>query len=353
MLRLLYAHVHYDGISDVGIGERIHIVEAKRLDADFFVKVASFYDTTLTRTVNGVSIRPLVIIDTKSASFDIDDENDNAEASRIAAALKQDFEKLPVWLVGHVSKANMTRSEALSMRGAGAIENDAQQCLYFVDEQGTRYLVRGKTRFEARWDAVAITTELATEKTTDLFGDDVEVMLRWAKVRPVTAADKEAMKHLMQATAADAAQPKIVDLVKTAREVGRPHTKTSLAMALGGHRSTQWALINGMIHDQWLYEVKIPKARRRNPKLSTFLVELNDIERDALVADGIEPLAKTSIPASFLKAPAVGSVAPAIPGTRKSTNGSRAPPVTHAVGHLCAALAAVQSVRCRVCLLIP
>jgi hypothetical protein len=127
------------------------------------------------------------------------------------------------------------------------------------------------------------------------------------------------MKQLMQIEADDATQQKIFDLVKTAREAGKPHTKTSLATALGGHRKAQWDLIKRMIHDHWLYEVKIPKARRRNANRSTFLVELNDIERDALITDGIEPKIKTTVPASFLKPPAGSPVAPRIPGTRNLT----------------------------------
>lgn len=49
----------------------------------------------------------------------------------LMAALKQGFDGLPVWLIGHVAKQNLGRTEllGLSLRGGSAYEADANQVL--------------------------------------------------------------------------------------------------------------------------------------------------------------------------------------------------------------------------------
>ena len=151
--RILAGIVKLGGLGlDVGtVRERLHIVEARRLEPSYVAEVATTYREQFARDVDGVEVPPLVVMDTKSAVFSIDEENSNSEASAIVAMLKQSFQSLPVWLVGHVAKANMSRGDVagLAMRGASAFEADANQVLYLVKEGEARYLARGKTRFEA------------------------------------------------------------------------------------------------------------------------------------------------------------------------------------------------------------
>jgi len=182
--RILNAHEMADKLSAQDINDRFHIVLAKRLDAKQFVRIGKWYQEQYAREADGAVLKPLVIVDTKSASFEVEDENSNAEASKIAACLKQDFERLPTFLVGHISKEDMTRQQARSMRGATAIEADAVQNLYFAQEEdGSRYIVRGKTRFEASVEAVLVESEVTMVQGTDMFSDTDSVPLRWARVR--------------------------------------------------------------------------------------------------------------------------------------------------------------------------
>lgn len=157
---------------DLGlVRERVHIVEAVRLDPVFVASVGATYREQFTRTVEGVEVLPLVVLDTKSAVLALDNENDNSEASRMMAALKQGFDRLPVWLIGHVAKANLTRNDALTSRGASAIEGDANQTMFLIREGDTRFLVQGKTRFEARWPELEISSYTAQTTAPDEFGN--------------------------------------------------------------------------------------------------------------------------------------------------------------------------------------
>jgi RecA-family ATPase len=136
--RIVAGVVKFGGLGlEVGtVRERLHIVEARRLEPAYVVEVATTYREQFARTVDGVEVPPLVVADTKASVFSIEEESSNSEASAIVAMLKQSFENLPVWLVGHVAKANMSRADVagLSLRGASAFEADANQVLYLVKE---------------------------------------------------------------------------------------------------------------------------------------------------------------------------------------------------------------------------
>lgn len=116
------------------VRQRLHMVEARRLEPAFAVTVGKTYRNQFTRWVDGVEVLPLVVVDTKAAVLVMEDENSNSESSEVMAAFKQGFEGLPTWLVGHVAKANMNRADAagLSLRGGSAFEADANQVLYLV-----------------------------------------------------------------------------------------------------------------------------------------------------------------------------------------------------------------------------
>jgi len=160
------------GIDIAAVRERLHLVEAVRLDPAFVATVGDTYREQFTRIVDGVEVLPLVVLDTKSAVIALENENDNSEASRMMACLKQGFARLPVWLVGHVAKANMGRSDvpSLSNRGAGATDADGNATLFLIQEGECRYLVLGKKRFEPKWPELEIIGNTASTAVLDEFG---------------------------------------------------------------------------------------------------------------------------------------------------------------------------------------
>lgn len=184
--RILFGIVDFNNLSLITVRERFHIVNACRMNPDDVAKASATYKETFSRQILGVEVLPLVVFDTKSAVFSMDDENSNSEASKIVAILKQDFNGLPVWLIGHVAKtnANQTNPAAISSRGGGAFDADANQCLYLVEEKGIRYLKRGKTRFEAKWPELVINSFSETMMASNEFGDQELITLRWAIASP-------------------------------------------------------------------------------------------------------------------------------------------------------------------------
>lgn len=292
---------------DLGlVRERVHIVEAVRLDPVFVASVGATYREQFTRTVENVEVLPLVVLDTKSAVLALDNENDNSEASRMMAALKQGFDGLPVWLIGHVAKANLTRNDALTSRGASAIEGDANQTMFLIREGESRYLVQGKTRFEARWPELEITSYTAQTVEPDEFGNMEAVMLRWGIAAPAQQSRKEAAEQAAEQQRKEdetSLRQDIRDAVEVAWLAGNPLNRAGVKAKVRRKTSDVVAMLENLLSERWLFEVTVPaKVRIVNSK-AAFLVNLTTEEHEAVLDGGGLPDAKQVIPASWQKEP--------------------------------------------------
>lgn len=297
------------------IKERLHVVEAYRAPAGVVARAGAFYREEFSRTVTvtgldgqprTVELLPLVVIDTLAATIDLENENDNSEASEAIAVLKQQFEGLPVWIIGHTAKANLGRSDAITARGAGAWEADANQVLYLVNEQDdTRWLMRGKTRFESPWPELEIHSHSTTRTVTDRFGQEEELTLRWAIPTP-PKQDRAQRSEQAQAERRErdreALRARILQVVNDAYADGKRLNKTALRSQVGGNATETGGAIDALTADGWLYEVEIPKAERIRNKAS-FLVALTESEREAFTATGVLPAHKLEIPPDWRKQP--------------------------------------------------
>jgi hypothetical protein len=286
--------------------ERFHLVEARRLNADYVVQVGVTYRQRFARTVDGVELLPLVVFDTKSAVLEMVKEEDNSEASAIMAALKQSFEGLPCWLIGHVSKANLTRADVvgLSLRGASAFEADAHQVLYLIKEADQRYLVRGKTRFEGRWPELLVKPGFAEVSATDEFGHSERVFLRWGIASPPEQSRKETQEQTKdRARKADAASLRDAarNAVETAWLEGFPLNREGVKAKVKRRATDVKDCIENLLSERWLHEVTVPANDRTNSRRSTFLVNLSNEEHDAIRRGGELPPAKLIVPKSWKK----------------------------------------------------
>lgn len=295
------------------VRERVHIVEAVRLDPAFVASVGKTYREQFTRTVDGVEVLPLVVLDTKSAVLALENENDNSEASAMMAALKQGFDRLPVWLIGHVAKANLSRNDALTSRGASAIEGDANQTMFLIREGESRYLVQGKTRFEAKWPELEITSFTAQTLEPDEFGNLETVMLRWGIAAPAQTTRKEAAEQAaeQQRKEDDAAlRQDIRDAVDVAWGAGNPLNRAGVKAKVRRKTSDVVAMLENLLNERWLYEVTVPAKDRTNNNRTAFLVNLSTVEHEALIDGGGLPADKLVIPESWKKAPIPSVPAP-------------------------------------------
>lgn len=293
--------------------ERLHIVEAVRLDPEFVATVGVTYREQFSRAVDGVEVLPLVVLDTKSAVLALENENDNSEASRMMAALKQGFDGLPVWLIGHVAKANLTRNDVsgLTSRGASAVEGDANQTMFLVREGDARFLVLGKVRFEPKWQELEITSHTAQTVEPDEFGNPEQITMRWGIAAPAQQSRKEAaVQNAEQAkTLADAdLRQGIRDAVDTAWASGNPLNREGIKAKLQRKNAVVVATIENLLTERWLHEVLIPSKERLHTRKESFFINITTEEHEAVLRGEGWPVSKLLIPASWRKA-----AAPSIP----------------------------------------
>lgn len=133
---------------------------------------------------SGYEVKPLIIFDTLSASFELENENDNAEAAKYLSALKESGGTAPIWVIGHIPKA-MLRADVENMtgRGAGAWEGDAQGTAFIFGEpdgpQNIRYLRTRKRRFEASYIEARFETSVRAEKRVAAWGEEQIITVRF------------------------------------------------------------------------------------------------------------------------------------------------------------------------------
>jgi RecA-family ATPase len=286
------------------VRERVHLVEAVRLDPVFVASVGKDYRAQFTRTVEGVEVPPLVVLDTKSAVLQLENENDNSETSRMMAALKQGFDGLPVWLIAHVAKASLSRADALSSRGASAGGDDANQTIFLVREGENRYLVLGKTRFEPKWPELEIVSHTAQTTALDEFGNTETIVMRWGIAAPAQqtraeAADKAA--ELERQREATALRGDIRDAVQVAWLTGNPLGREGVKAKVNKMHSAVIACIENLLSEQWLYEVAVPAKQRLHPNKRSFFVSLTTEEHEAVLDGADLPADKLVIPKSWQK----------------------------------------------------
>jgi len=218
--------------------------------------------------------------------------------------LKQGFDSLPVWLIGHVAKANLTRNDALTSRGASAIEGDANQTMFLIREGDTRFLVQGKTRFEARWPELEITSYTAQTTAPDEFGYPETVLLRWGIAAPAQTSRKEAAEQAAeQQRKEDEASLRndIRDAVEVAWLAGNPLNRAGVKAKIRRKTSDVVAMLENLLSEQWLFEVAVPaKVRTMNCK-AAFLVNLTTEEHEAVLSGAGLPADKLVIPATWQK----------------------------------------------------
>lgn len=295
------------GIRAEDVRERLHIVEARRMDPVYVAQVGALYREKFTRTVSSVELLPLVVLDTKASVLELSNENDNAEASRAVYALKQGFAGLPTWIIGHIAKTQFGRSDigSLSDRGASAFESDAIQNAYLVQEGEQRYLALGKKRFEPKWPELQVTSHMAEVTAYDEWGDPETTTLRWGILTPPDMSRHEARQEAQEAAERERRgdmREAIMRAVQTAWQAGNPLSRTGIKTTVRDFKKSDiWSEVEALIAEGWLYEVEVPSGQRTNINKARFLVKLDTPEHDGFMHSGTVPAAKLAIPQSWRK----------------------------------------------------
>jgi len=286
------------------VRERLHIVEAVRLDPKKVAEVGATYKEKFIRHVEGAEVLPLVVLDTKSSVLAQDDENNNAEASKMMAAIKQEFGGIPIWLIGHIAKDSLNRMNVKSSRGASAVDADANQTLFLATESEKRYLIQGKTRFEPKWQELEITSYTFETTASDEFGNFEPLTLRWGIVAPPLLSRKETARQCAETAHIEleaSLQQEILSKVEAAWLEGKPLNKTNITNQIKRKRKKVVDMLNSLLVEMRLYEVEVPRTIRTNNSKARFLVCLNDEEQAIYKHHGTIPDNKQTVPASWRK----------------------------------------------------
>lgn len=306
VLRILAGIIGFSNLNvDIELAlERLHIVEAVRLSPEYVSKVGEIYRDKFTRNVDGIEIKPLVVLDTKSAVLVVENENDNSEASKMMAALKQGFDGLPVWLISHVAKPINKRIDVASMttRGASAIDGDANQTIFLVRENTHRFFVIGKVRFAPKWPELEITSHTSQATIKDEFGFEETVVLMWGITKPLNQNRQETLKEAKDAAIKleeSKLRDDIRDVVQLAWQTGHPLSRSAVRSKLHRKAQTVSNAIENLISERWLHEVEVPSKARLVNSRKAFLINLTTEERDIVIFGGELPADKLVIPSSW------------------------------------------------------
>jgi hypothetical protein len=147
-----------------------------------------------------VVMPPLLIFDTASASFDLNDENSNSEQSKMIAAIKAATKVHydPIWITSHVAKAARDKDvKHQTSRGAGAIEADAQTVATLARDIGMdcTILSLNKNRIQTQYDELQFHPNFHSEFVEDEWGDLQEVTYITGQLSKGTSSQRIASKQ--------------------------------------------------------------------------------------------------------------------------------------------------------------
>jgi Primase C terminal 2 (PriCT-2)/AAA domain len=222
-----------------------------------------------------VVMPPLMIFDTQSATFDLTDENSNAELSRIIAAIKQStcIHHDPIWIVTHVAKAAKEKDvKQQTSRGAGAIEADAQTVASLARDidQNHTVLSINKNRIQTQFDELIFTPYFHSELVEDDWGDMQEVTYITGEISKCTSAERISNKQDKKKEASEISKKNqlgqnVISVFKLIADLpnGTIYGKDDVRQALGiGSAQSQMA-IGSLIRDGYLISRNLTKEEKQ------------------------------------------------------------------------------------------
>lgn len=155
------------------------------------------YSYTAEDEFNNYIIEPLIVLDTTNATIDLENENDNSEVGKYISTIKQSIGSGSCWLIAHLTKitTGSNKLDDLSPRGAGAFVGDSNATAFLVKDSkfpDKRYMLLGKRRFEAKYNALEFASVTSTVTVETPWGHEQEIIYRYGVPLP---SDVEAIKE--------------------------------------------------------------------------------------------------------------------------------------------------------------
>lgn len=149
----------------------------------------------------GLTSQPLMVFDTSSANFELQNESDNSQVSAFMAVLKQSYSRFDIssWVVSHTPKTqkgvNIDAMFNASARGASSFEGDAQwtAILSSAEEnnEGPRVLKLGKRRVTCAFDEIIFEGSVQHATAIDRFGEEIVIDYRYTVARRSSKTERD------------------------------------------------------------------------------------------------------------------------------------------------------------------
>jgi RecA-family ATPase len=196
----LFSYAKHHGLDPNKIKEMIHVIEARRSEMPDILQLTTNI-TRHTTTINSTTLRPWLILDTASATFDIEDENNNSEVAVYMEGIKQTiYTKLntPVAIATHTAKSNAISDDSATARGASAWTGNATlTATLFIGEDEQRYLSLVKKRYQPPITELKFQTFINNEVTISRWGNIQDVVC--ITVIPTESSKEIRQQHQTQA----------------------------------------------------------------------------------------------------------------------------------------------------------
>jgi len=298
--RLLYGFIHRFGLSVEEVQYRIVLFDAARLA---HAEIAAEVTALIADAAQDEEDPPLVILDTASASFDVADENSNAEIGGMLAEIKRPVAMTgaPLWVIAHAAKALGREDSEITPRGASAYIGDVHGTgSVFRDKNfpSSTFVKSLKNRSEREFNEVEVRTEVVWHEVTDERGVIQRVGIRLGVpmisgdvVRQEAAqASADADRQRRQQERSVEIDAEIVQAIGAAIARAELLSGQALAAEVAGSISKRPAdikeRIRAMVADGRLARVDCPAKVRPNPQTHhIYLFPSTDAE---LLFSGVE-----------------------------------------------------------------
>lgn len=193
-------------------------------------------------------VEPLIVIDTASASFELENENANSPIARFMSAVKTNSGESSVWVVTHTPKAAKGARDGafMSSRGGGAFDGDVYTTSYlFRDaDSGRRVLQLGKTRFSPEFFELEFGTWEAEAEATDEIDNSTRVQKYVVGVprRSSRVERREAASQMKR----DDSESKVLKVIRENDKDGTGITVSQIRALAGIKNDEVTKILNGL-----------------------------------------------------------------------------------------------------------
>lgn len=191
----LFSYARHHHLDPQRIKEMIHVVEARRSEMPDILRLTQNI-LKHTTTHDGHTLRPYLILDTASATFDIEDENNNSEVAIYMEGIKQTlYTKLntPIAIVTHTAKSLSTSDDSATARGASAWTGNATLTATLFIDQEERFMTLVKKRYQPLITELRFSTHVNNEVTISRYGKPQDVVC--ITVTPTESSKQDRMQN--------------------------------------------------------------------------------------------------------------------------------------------------------------